>query len=250
MTDLISHIPSEQPLILNSPGWVKGNGLELLISVIEITAPTFVVVLTVDGNDSLATSLRVVASDVGANLLLIESGNTVKPAFELTAAESRTLGIMSYFHSTGTDKWDFSTHLMGWKPWVVPFTGAHRAIWAVAIQSEELLLEDVSLAINGTIMAIVLVAHDFEGTIEVTEMEGLPVLRDGKFMDPTTTRCLGYAIVRGIDVKAGTLHLLTPWDPKSLRGERVILERGRVNLPVWGMWDRRSAVGPWLAEID
>jgi polynucleotide 5'-hydroxyl-kinase GRC3/NOL9 len=227
---------------------VKGNGLELLISVIEITAPTFVVVLTVDGNDSLATSLHNVASDTGARMLLIESGNTVKLEFELTAAESRTLGIMSYFHSTGTDEWDFSTHLIGWKPWVVPFTGDDRAIWAIAIQGEELLLEDISLAINGTIMAIVLVAHDFEGTIEMTEMERLSVLRKGKFMDPAMTRCVGYAIVRGIDIKAGTLHLLTPWDPESLRGERVVLERGRVNLPVWGMWDRRSALGPWLVE--
>jgi polynucleotide 5'-hydroxyl-kinase GRC3/NOL9 len=249
--DLTLHIPEEAPLIINTPGWTKGTGLELLTSLIEVIQPTFLVVITVGGNDSLATSLQPVTSDSHSNLLVIESANSLSPLMSLTAADLRTLGIMSYFHSTGNNTWDFSTHLTAWKPWVVPFTGSNGGIWAVTIQGEDLLLEDIVLAINGTMTAIILVDEDSEEKVDLTS-EGISVVieREAKFMDPKSSRCVGYAIIRGIDVKKGVMYLLTPWDPETAQeGDRVILERGRVNLPIWGMWDRQNRrIGPWLQK--
>ena len=250
ITNLLSHVPFEAPVIINTPGWTKGNGFELLSSLIEIIQPSFVIVVSVRGNDSLATSLQPQVSDAQSHLIVIESGNSIPPPMVLTAADLRTLGIMSYFHSTGTGKWDFGTHLTAWKPCIVNFTGPERGVMAVAIQGEDLLLEDIVLAINGTIVAIILVDEDWEGTVDLTP-EGIPILveREFKFVDPRTSRCVGYAIIRGFDLKAGEMYLLTAWDPVTLRKEeRVILERGRVNLPVWGMWDWQNpqALAPWL----
>jgi polynucleotide 5'-hydroxyl-kinase GRC3/NOL9 len=242
ISDLLSHNETDGPTIINTPGWTKGTGFELLTSLIEIAKPEFVIVMAPDGNDSLARSLHPFASPCGSNILVIGSANTIPPTVPLTAAELRTLGIMSYFHLTAVERWDFGTHLTGWKPWLVKYAAsdAERGVHAIAIQGEDLLLDDILLAVNATMVAIVLVKNVEE--VAMTS-EGIPVLmgRESKLMDPKTARCVGYAIIRGIDVEKGIILLLSPWDPSTLGDdERIVLERGHVNLPVWGMWDSKT----------
>ena len=250
ITDLLSHAPRDAPTIINTPGWTKGTGYELLTSLIDIARPDFIVVLSSPGNDSLARSLHPLASECQSHLLLVESANAIPPPPPLTAADLRTLGIMSYFHRTGKDMWDFATHLTAWKPWIVKFSGEDRGIWAVAIQGEELLLEDILLAINGTMVAINVISATTDEEVSTTA-ERIPVLinRESKFVNPRTSRCVGYAVIRAIDVSKGWMFLLSPWEPSSVKeDEKIILERGHVNLPVWGIWNSNSPrkFGPWL----
>lgn len=250
ISDLLSHDPCDTPTIINTPGWTKGTGYELLTSLIDIARPDFIVVLSISGSDSLARSLHPLASDCQSQLLLVESANAISPSVSLTAADLRTLGIMSYFHYMGRDRWDFAAHLTAWKPWMVKFSGEDRGIWAVAIQGEELLLEDILLAVNGTMVAIIVISGRTDQDVSSTA-EGIPVLmnRESGFMDPKSSKCVGYAVVRGIDKKNGRMFLLSPWDPSNLRGdEKIILERGHVNVPVWGIWNSGNPkkLGPWL----
>jgi len=252
IANLLSHNDDNGPTIINTPGWTKGTGFELLTSLIEIAKPEYIVVMAPEGNDTLARSLHPFASPCGSNILIIGAGNTIPPVVPLNASELRTLGIMSYFHLTGNETWDFGTHLTEWDPWMVKYsaTTSERGIHAVAIQGEELHLDDILLAINATIVAIVVVKRDAVEEPVSTE-EGLPVLmgRESRYMDPKTASCVGYAVIRAVDVKAETLMLLTPWDPSSLGpDEDVILERGRVSLPVCGMWNPKGPqkLGPYL----
>jgi polynucleotide 5'-hydroxyl-kinase GRC3/NOL9 len=242
ITDLLSHDEKAGPTLINTPGWTKGTGFELLTSLIEIARPEFVIVMATDGNDSLARSLHPFASPCGSSILVIGSANTIPPPVPLSAAELRTMGIMSYFHLTGVQTWDFETHLTRWRPWLIKYAGsdAERGVHAVTIQGEDLLLQDILLAINATMVAIVVVKHTEDVTMTSEE---IPVLmgRESKFMDPKTVRCVGYAIIRGIDVKEGIIMLLSSWDPSTLGDdEKVVLERGHVSLPVWGMWDPKA----------
>jgi len=248
--DLLSHDPRDAPTIINTPGWTKGTGYELLTSLIDLVRPEYVVVLSIPGNDSLARSLHPLASECQSQLLLIESANAIPPSIPLTAADLRTLGIMTYFHSTGQDRWDFKTHLTAWKPWMAKLSGDDRGIWAIAIQGEELLLEDTLLAINGAMVAIIVISAIPDEYVSCTA-EGIPVLmnRGSKFMDPRSSRCVGYAVIRGVDSKNGRMFLLTPWEPASIKDhEKIVLERGHVNLPVWGLWNSNNQckLGPWL----
>ena len=252
ISELVSHIPHDVPTIINTPGWTKGTGFELLASQIEILRPQYVIVLSRVSDDSLTKTLHPIASGCGSHLLVVDSTNVVPPSVALTAADLRPLSIMNYFHQVGFEKWDFKTHLTSWKPWVVKFSGTdeERGIFGVAIQGEELLLEDILCAINGTMVAIIIVTSNANIGVSFTQ-EGIPILNGRKslFMDPKVTRCVGYAVIRGINSENGLMMLLTPWDPTGLAdGECVILERGRVNLPVWGMWDYKKpvALGPWL----
>ena len=252
IAELLAHDPLNAPMVINTPGWTKGTGYELLTSIIEVSKPAFIVVVSIAGNDALARSLQPVAVDNQSHLLVIESANTIPPSLHLTASELRTLGIMNYLHASGPESWDFDTHLTAWTPWVVKFTGPKEesGIWAVAIQGEELVSEDILCAINGTLVAIIIHAPKTGEDVAYTP-EGIPVLRprDTLFMDPKTAHCVGYAVIRSIDVKMGWIFLLSPWDPSNLQdGESVVLERGRVNVPVCGIWDHQNprTLGPWL----
>jgi polynucleotide 5'-hydroxyl-kinase GRC3/NOL9 len=252
VTDLLSHDPRNAPTVINTPGWTKGTGFELLTSIIEIAKPNFIVILSPEGNDSLARSLHPYATESQSHILILESANAPPPVVSFTAADLRALGIMSYFHQIGFERWDFNTHLTAWKPWVVKLSGptSERGLHAIAVQGEELLLVDVVCAVNATMVAIILVSAALDEEVSFTADE-IPVLsgRETQFMDPQTARCVGYAFIRGIDSKKGKLLLLSPWDPSSLQaGEHVILERGRVNFPVWGMWDYKHPrkIGSWL----
>jgi len=249
--DLLSQDTQDAPTIINTPGWAKGTGLELIISLIEIAKPNFIIILSVPGNETLAQALHPVAQDCQSHTLIIEPAINISPMVQLTAADHRTLGIMSYFHGLGYDQWDFHTHLTAWKPWVVKYSGppSERGLLAIAIQGEELLSEDILLAVNGTIVAIVLTTR-IEGYIQNTP-EGVPVIvgREAPFMNPREVRCVGYALVRAVDNRNEQLLLLSPWNPSSIGdGESVVLERGRVNMPVWGLWSHKKsrALGPWL----
>ena len=99
-------------------------------------------------------------------------------------------------------------------------------------------------------IAIILISVTSDEAISFTP-EGIPYyqIEKQKFMDPGVSRCVGYAVIRAIDVKNGWMMLLSPWEPSTLQdGERVILERGHISLPVWGMWDHKNprTLGPWL----
>jgi len=101
---------------------------------------------------------------------------------------------------------------------MVKFSGEDRGIWAVAIQGEELLLEDILLAINGTMVAITISSATTVEEVSTTA-EGIPILmnREVKFVDPNSSRCVGYAVIRGIDVIKRWMFLLSPWEPSSVK---------------------------------
>ena len=99
-------------------------------------------------------------------------------------------------------------------------------------------------------VAIILVSSTSDEAISFTPEE-IPVLsdREANFMDPGISQCVGYGVIRGIDIRNRRMALLSPWEPSTLQeGERVVLERGHVNLPVWGMWDHKNprTLGRWL----
>ena len=73
INDLLSHNSGNAPIIINTPGWTKGTGFELLTSLIEIASPDFILVLSNPGNDTLARNLHPLASKLEIDLLLVEA---------------------------------------------------------------------------------------------------------------------------------------------------------------------------------
>ncbi|GAO46592.1 hypothetical protein G7K_0819-t1 [Saitoella complicata NRRL Y-17804] len=230
------------PLVINTPGWTKGTGLELLESVIGLSNATHVIFL---GDRFESEITRIVPSNVG--LFTVETAHElVSQNSKMSAADNRTLGMISYFHSLGGSKWDFSTSLVGWAPWVVDYTGPEAGVDALTVLGDEIMPDEVGLAVNGTVVGVVLLdAAEGQGLTQavVRAQDGLPVLPTGGApLDPQTSQCVGLAIIRGIDTAKQQLQLLTPIEPSILEdavtnNQKVLLVRGQLELPVWLMLD-------------
>jgi polynucleotide 5'-hydroxyl-kinase GRC3/NOL9 len=238
---------SSAPLLINTMGWTKGLGLELLQDILAHSQASDIVFL---GNGGAQSVAEIIPANT-AILHEIASAGGVAPS-RFAPADLRMLHTLSYFHRRDWD-WDFSTPLTGFAPWVVPYTGPERGIDAVHILGESVVPEELATAVEGTIIGIVVVAeHNLPETYRASE-SSLPVITAP--LTPEVAECRGLAVIRAIDAANGVVHLLSPvvqeeverWDREGLR---VVLVRGRLDLSPWEMVMPGGGVvdGPWISS--
>lgn len=172
-----------------------------------------------------------------------------------SAADLRALQIMSYLHHCPEKgKWDFETPLTSVAPWVVPYTGPASGVNGIQVLGEQLVPEELVTAIDGTLVGVVLIDGDDLGDIFHTA-ETLPYLQNAPPPpppSPETSFSAGLALIRGVDVKEGCLWLLTSIAESEVErwereGWKVVLVRGRLELPVWEMVGAGVEGAPWVS---
>ncbi|OLL22814.1 Polynucleotide 5'-hydroxyl-kinase grc3 [Neolecta irregularis DAH-3] len=245
--------PLEIPLIINTLGWIKGQGVEILADLINSIEPTHIVYL---GPQLEAMSSEIARLLLGDPRLVIltsasELNNLTYSSPTVSPSELRTLSTMSYFHSAptpGVENCNFSP-LVGHSPWIASYEGEFAGVDAIAIFGSIVDSDNVAMVINASIVAIVIYTPSDRTIWEngiVPTPEGLPYLNlHGQYLDPKNSQCIGYAIVRGINVKTKELELLSPIDPALLETEddsKLILLRGKLELPVWAFLEGSSNI--------
>lgn len=231
------------PLIVNMHGWVKGLGLELVQHATATLCPTHIIDIgAMPLSDTMHTILPFGDTLVGLG---------ATPQRRLNAAESRTLGLLSYLHTTRLahvgvhPHWNFTCALVAQRPWIVDMHAGLGAGWATldtgAHVDEALSL----LAMNGAIVAIVqapkhIPDEDSDDTLDVWH----GALRRGAVLSSVASPpALGLGLVRSIDMERGEVHLLTPLDGQVLKrtldatGLPLGLLQGALDLPFWGALD-------------
>lgn len=170
-----------------------------------------------------------------------------------SAADLRMLQIMSYLHHCPEKgKWEFGTPLTSMRPWVVPYTGSSPGVDAVQVLGEQVVPEELVTAIDGTLVGVVLIDGDGLGDVFHTA-EYIPYLQNAPLPpSPETSFSAGLALIRGIDIKEGCLWLLTSIRESEMErwereGWRVVLVRGRLELPVWEMVGAGVEGAPWVS---
>ncbi|KAK9237927.1 hypothetical protein V1525DRAFT_342717 [Lipomyces kononenkoae] len=264
-----SHI--ELPLIVNTPGWTKGQGVEVLRQMIDIIGPSIIVYsgprLTqpdIETNFELAEALR--STSPHASLVdLAPFGDSGRKSAKYSAADLRVAQTMAYFHSTGDQTWDFSRPLTSWRPYIVRYGGdGDGDVHGIEILGHEMILDEhIPCAINGTIVGISIASGDAALNSRAASIgdSSLPMLETRAIdADADAVNCLGLGIIRAIDPATSTLQMLTPVSPQTILGfvsssssssssnNKVILSRGRLPLPIWAAWDGdQSGVAsrPW-----
>lgn len=238
------------PLVINTAGWTKGLGLELLADVITQSQASDIVFLSGPLERSNPVAEICPESAIMHELESISS-STGPPRF--SAADLRTLQIMSYLHHCPEKgKWEFEMPLTSMAPWVVPYTGPAPGVDGVQVLGEQVVPEELVTAINGTLVGVVLVDVDNLGDVFRTA-ESLPYLRDAPSPPPPETSfSAGLALIRGVDMNGGCLQLLTSiaeseMDRWEREGWRVVLVRGRLELPVWEMVGAGVEDAPWVS---
>lgn len=276
--ELFSHYQqsadANSPLLVNTPGWIQGTGLDILSELIRRISPTEVIYMSQEGPEETVESLKAAcSSNIPFNTLPSQSSDN-NPR---TPINLRTLQTMSYFHldrrlptSSRQEErqqhiWN-PTRLSEMRPWRVRYKGAGRGFVGVLFYDYQPAPNLLTEAINGMILALVRIEsnaafRDLLGSPPSHDntswtKEGIPIISNplGRTLDPRYSRALGLVLVRGVDTKRGEIQLLTPLPITELIswGEKetdLILVAGKFDTPTWAYaedlyWRASSEDGP------
>lgn len=258
--DLAKRIPMDTSAVVNSCGWVSGLGAAVILDIVAYTGITDSVALgQLDSDLEHRLKLRTTLQQLPRRQGRVSAR---------TPAELRAMQAMAYFHQRGKSSkaglsWDCRS-ISRMRPWVVSYSGENSGIEAVLSYGQAPQPEFLSEVLDGSLVAIV--AHDpnlFDAAaVERTAVEDLPYImskQDGfSFpLDPQQSKCLGLALVRGIDVQNKKLQLVTPLPERQIAGlieRKVILVRGGFDSPEWAYLedlyapdkDDTASLRPWV----
>ncbi|RYO90870.1 hypothetical protein DL762_002467 [Monosporascus cannonballus] len=161
--DLATHyrnILGTCPLIINTPGWIQGTGLDLLTSLIADLRPEDVIYMSQTGPAEAVDALQEACKT--ATFSTVPSQTTQYTS--RTAAHLRAMQAMSYFHAEAEvgqplKKWN-TNPLTTVPPWLVSYAGENRGIFGIMLYDYQTSPDLLADAINGTILAAVEVESD------------------------------------------------------------------------------------------
>ncbi|KAI2631112.1 hypothetical protein GGS21DRAFT_539985 [Xylaria nigripes] len=159
--DLITHYRNaygSYPLIINTPGWIQGTGLDLLVSLIGELRPSNVIYMSQLGPVDAVEALEEACNTASFSTLPSQPNqNSLR-----NAADLRSMQMMAYFHAESTIRQHGGNHLHWFQrpltaltPWQVRFNGDAPGISGVLFYNFQTQPELVADAINGTILAAV-----------------------------------------------------------------------------------------------
>jgi len=226
------------PLVVNTMGWTKGLGGDLIRRIEDYVRPT-----TVYSFDSDATSEK--------NCRLLESAG-VQEGGGYTAADFRNIMIMSYFHATSSATWDTSVSLRSRPPYEVTIAEAIDEVILIGNGSEDVVASEIGRVLNGALVALCSPTNT-----SMLSNDGIPYVQGSTLPIPPPP-CHGLAVLRSLSLDEQHLHILTPISP-TLLPECRLLVKGEIQLPIWGFvhykkkleeveepylqWSRSNALG-------
>ncbi|PNS17251.1 Polynucleotide 5'-hydroxyl-kinase grc3 [Sphaceloma murrayae] len=246
-------------IIINCPGWTTGSGAALLQKLAENLSVTDVIILESD-----ALPMDPLSFPEGVRVRTLRShsqASTSRPA-----AETRAMQTMSYFHSgnpggNGTS-WS-SRPISSFTPLTMSYAGRGLSIDAILSYHQNVSAQDMMAVLDGALVAIVRVStlatlrasrqpfipvqthkhpspQDPSRDTALAEPHGIPI-GPGRPLDPTSSQCLGQAIVKRIDPGKKQLHLITPVTEEQIRQsvsskggkDLLVLVYGKFDRPDW-----------------
>ncbi|KAG8806919.1 Polynucleotide 5'-hydroxyl-kinase grc3 [Serendipita sp. 399] len=244
----------EVPLVINMFGWTKGVGAEITRD-IEASA-NLTHVFTFDPDGISQTNEDPKLEEIHYTIL-----EPIKPPqSDPTPADKRALMLMSYFHHKPADsatdangvsnegrpiQWQMDLPLCAMPPWEVKWAETFDRIILIGNGSEDVHRTEVLRALNGAIVALVELEPSFTEWSSTREQHdsssasgSIPYVQGTRPPPPSSSHCIGYALIRSVRASTGILHLLTPVLPNSLERAREIV-MGEIRLPIQGMLDHR-----------
>ncbi|WFD35269.1 Polynucleotide 5'-hydroxyl-kinase grc3 [Malassezia cuniculi] len=225
------------PLVVNTHGWVKGLGADLVRDIEEAVSPTRVFDL---GGGGTGNSALVPWSETRTATL-----DTKRRT--INAAEARALGILAYLHAIELPRlgvpqraatWNFVAPLVERIPLEVDV--AAGLLLGINVMSNGADVDE-SLwlcALNGALAAVTC------GSQQAAQGECVWRTAFARGRAATGTNALGLALVRSIDRGRGCVHILTPLPPPLLASRGAThalgLSKGAITLPVWASLDREA----------
>ncbi|KAL2163458.1 hypothetical protein VTH06DRAFT_5516 [Thermothelomyces fergusii] len=158
---------ADSPLVINTPGWIQGTGLDILTELITSIRPTEVIYMSQEGPEETVDSLRAACAATTPSVTFTTLPSQSSEPSSRTALHLRTMQTMSYFHlrrQPGIQEqqsqiqpyqtWD-STPITDLRPWRVRYAGKNRGILGILCYDHQPAPSLLAEAINGTVLALV-----------------------------------------------------------------------------------------------
>lgn len=239
------------PLVINTQGWVKGLGEELLRSIEAVAEPSHVFAFEAAVEDVPAGWTAspvhqamdlpfcapwegVVSRGPAPAVLTVEPAPSSPLQARYSAADMRSLATVAYLHSRG-ERWDFGVPVLGMRPWVATLggDGALRAAYLVGEGADAVLPADLPPALNGSLIGLL--------EAEPADVAYVPARAQPSVEEATL---LGVALVRAVRTSedAIALQLVTPLGAEELQRATALVRNGAFELPTCAMLDWRERV--------
>lgn len=226
----------QDKLVVNTPGWTKGLGLDLNSEIVKMLDPLTASVLHL-GPSQFDLDL-VEVDKVGSN---DEAGMSTITSSGFSSAELRLLQTTCYLHHARVD------HLTTWSPFELTLGSSHAGIYAIGVlDSTGIDLEqDIKTCVEGALVSINVL--DFENSCEALTPKLLSDYDANNVWSQST--CVGLAVIQYLSSDLQTVRILTPFNPTKddLENRTVVLLRGRIQLPIWELQNRDFAESPWIS---
>lgn len=240
------------PLVVNTQGWVKGLGEDLMRAIEGAAEPTHVFAFEME-NGWNTSPVQVTSELPGPWDKPALAGATpplfftleVAPSSPLqaryTAADMRSLTTIAYMHARlGTPtRWDFNAPLFAVRPYLVKLggDGALQRAFLSGEGSDAISPADLPLALNGSLVALLEDSTAAEEDMYVSARVP-PAVDDATF--------LGLALVRAVRPDPTDSHielqLLTPLGSAELARANALVCNRALELPACGLLDWRERV--------
>ncbi|KAJ3410946.1 Polynucleotide 5'-hydroxyl-kinase nol9 [Chytridiales sp. JEL 0842] len=248
------------PLVINTDGWVKGMGLDLLLHFVKTIRPDHVIQLlpntifsSASKNRNNQNDFQPLLQDDGNNglkvLTVYANQDSLTKPLKFNPSDHRTLSVLSYFaqDSQGSDNltWDFANSQASKLPYQVPFQ-------CVGIQfiGAQVPISQTFHAINGTLVGLVQHSvslesyeHTHHSSIRNSEnpIKNLRIIGgvSANVLRPSEHNCLGWGIVRGIDLDKGIYYISVGGGLtlEQLKGVNRLVKAPGNDLPVCSLMD-------------
>ncbi|XP_022994627.1 polynucleotide 5'-hydroxyl-kinase NOL9 [Cucurbita maxima] len=207
----------ELPLIVNTPGWVKGVGYEILVDMLKYIAPSYVVKINISAvsKNLPAGEFWLEEEEDFGSTNLIEIRSARQDAFNRSilvqkdASLMRDLRIMAYFRqcfpkdrSITTIK-ELAHALASHPPYQVPISSIKIRHLHCQVPSDQIFY-----SLNATIVGLAESSKNSENL----------------------SWCVGLGIVRGIDTSKSLLYVITPVPHGTLEKVDLLLQ-GFIQIP-------------------
>lgn len=234
-SELDSPEKSMLPLIVNTHGWVKGTGFDLLVEMLRYISPTQVVQIRISVEcKNLPTGTFWLDGEPERPVNMIDISSARQDSLNRSVLIQKDAQVMrdrrlfDYFRQCFPSDLNIVTNkelacaLASLTPYEVPFSRLKIMHPHCQVPRNE-------------------VFHSLNATIV-----GLAISSDGPAKSQYCMPwCVGLGIVRGIDASKGLLYVITPVPHSSLRRVDLLLQ-GYIEIPT-GLLQVRGCVSPYMS---
>ncbi|KAI8852822.1 Pre-mRNA cleavage complex II protein Clp1-domain-containing protein [Chytridium lagenaria] len=239
------------PLVINTDGWIKGMGLDLLMHFLCFSRPRFIAQLDVGGSPvnskniqlELPSALAGAYGDIPLELRRIKGfEEDSQRASKVNAADLRILNLLYYFSSCylkcggfrqAIEKrldllWNFEHPFLWQYPYEVSFDSV------AFVFSTEVPTSQALYALNGMIVGLGRVDDPSFDLCAGKGSDGRSTMIYSSFdrLHPKNISCVGLGIVRAIDVAKRVLYLCTPIPESTLQTVNLLIRGSAAEFPV------------------